>query len=302
MKYRQLGSSTISLSEIGFGCASYWGKKVFQQKKAIELVHVAVEKGVTLFDTGHSYSNGNAELRLGKALSGISPQTDLCISTKAGTRIGNNGSLYNDFSPAWIAQSCQQSLANLNTEQIGVFHLHGPNIEDLNDDLYELLLNLKQKGLVRALAINAFDEGIIRHATACKVFDCVMLDYNIMSQHREKLIDDLYAQNIAIMAAAPLASSLYSNRIFKLRGLKDLWYLARALKNSSANILKGRRFKFINKLQHYTGAQVALAFVLNNPKICCAVFGSTSRKHLLENLKASEIDLPADILRKIRQA
>lgn len=302
MKYRQLGASTIKVSEIGFGCASYWGKKVFQEKKAIELVHMAVEKGVTLFDTGHSYSNGNAELRLGKALSGISPQIDLCISTKAGTRIANNGSLYNDFSPAWITQSCQQSLTHLKVEQIGVFHLHGPNIEDLNDDLYEILLKLKQKGLIRALAINAFDEGIIRHAATSKVFDCVMLDYNIMCQHREKLIDDLSAQNIAIMAAAPLAGSLYSNRIFKLKGLKDLWYLARALKNSPANILKGRKYKFINESQHYTGAQVALAFVLNNPKISCAIFGSTSRKHLLENLAASEIDLSADILRKIIQA
>ncbi|MBL4773594.1 MAG: aldo/keto reductase [Alcanivoracaceae bacterium] len=143
MKYRQLGASTISLSEIGFGCASYWGKKNFQEKKAIELVHIAVEKGVTLFDTGHSYSNGNAELRLGKALSGISSKIDLCISTKAGTRIASNGRLYNDFSPTWIARSCQQSMVNLNIEQIGVFHLHGPNIEDLNDDLYELLLKLK---------------------------------------------------------------------------------------------------------------------------------------------------------------
>ena len=301
MKYRQLGASKISLSEIGFGCASYWGKKVFPEKKAIELVHIAVEKGVTLFDTGHSYSNGNAELRLGKALSGVSLQIDLCISTKAGTRIASNGSLYNDFSPAWIARSCQQSLLNLNIKQIGVFHLHGPNIEDLNDDLYELLLKLKQKGLVKALAINAFDEAIIRHATASKVFDCVMLDYNILSQQREKLINDLYAQNIAIMAAAPLAGSLYSNRIFKLRGLKDLWYLARAVKNSSANIFKGRKYKFINKYQHYTGAQVALAFVLNNPKISCAVFGSTSSKHLLENLEASELDLSNEMLRKIRQ-
>lgn len=302
MNYRKLKANhDFKVSEIGFGCASFWGLKLFNETKAIALVHQAIEQGVSLFDSGHSYSNGHAEIRLGRALQGINANTELCISTKAGTRIANNGKLFNDFSPTWIEKSAYQSLKNLQLEQLGIFHLHGPNTEDLNDDLYQKLTSLKEKGVVKYLSINVFDEDIIRQAAASQIFDCVMLDYNFMSQQREKIIDELHAQGIAIIAAAPLAGSLYGNRIFKIKGLRDLWYLARAIKNSSQKITQARKYKFINQYTEFTGAQVAIAFVLNNPKICSTVFGSTNPIHLQENLQACDIELPMDILSEINK-
>ncbi len=302
MNYRPLGKTGLTLSELGFGCASYWGKPRFDEKKAIELVRVAVDKGVTVFDTGHSYSQGYAEQRLAKALDHIagSPvKNSLCISSKAGTRIANNGSLYNDFSAKWIEQSLNQSLKELKLECLGIFYLHGPNIEDFNEDLLNLLVRLKQHGLVQALGINAFDEDIIRHAAETGVFDCVMLDYNILAQDREALIAQLHGQGIAIIAAAPLAGSLYSRRIFKIKGLKDMWYLARALKNAPKKIWQGRKFRFINDFHDYTGAQIALRFVLNHPKITSAIFGSTNIYHLEENLISSDLHIPAHVFEKI---
>jgi len=96
MNNRILGTTNIEISEIGIGCASYWGKKNFSEKEAIKVVHTALEKGINFFDTGHSYSDGNAEPRLGKALKDIVNKNELNISTKAGTRIGNNKKLYKD--------------------------------------------------------------------------------------------------------------------------------------------------------------------------------------------------------------
>ncbi|VAW36894.1 hypothetical protein MNBD_GAMMA01-2152 [hydrothermal vent metagenome] len=299
MQYRYLGTTGIKISEIGLGCASYWGKKIFNQNTAINIVHQALDQGVSFFDTGHSYSGGNAESRLGKAICHIGDKSHLCLSSKAGTRIANNGKLFKDFSADWIKKSCHQSLKNLRADALGVFHLHGPNPEDFTDKLLTTLSQLKQNGEVRSLAVNAFDDHIIKTAVDTGVFDCIMLDYNIMRQDRNILIKQLYDKKIAVLAAAPLAGSLYSNKLFKLTGPKDLWYLARALKNSPKKIIQARKFKFINKFKHTSGSQIALGFVLQNPKISCAVFGTTNPKHLSENLQASGIKLPAELLHKI---
>ena len=60
MRHRPLGRSGLSVSEIGYGCASWWGKPRFEERTALGLVHAAIDLGVTFFDTGASYSAGEA--------------------------------------------------------------------------------------------------------------------------------------------------------------------------------------------------------------------------------------------------
>ena len=300
MRKRILGS-TFKISEIGLGCASYWGKKIFSERQAIKIVYTALDKGVTFLDTGHSYSNGNAELRLGKALLNVSNKNDLCISSKAGTRIANNGKLYKDFSPEWIEKSCHLSIKNLGLEYLPLFQLHGPAISNLTDELLNKLVQMKQSGTIGAIGINTFDDDVIAKLVDLEFFDFVMLDYNILTQYREPMIDKLHDNGIGVIAGAALADSLYSNRIFKIRGLKDVWYLLRALKNFREKLIKGYSFRFINHLEDITGAQIAMAYVLNNPKISSAVFGTTNEMHLLENLKAQEIRLSNELILKIKE-
>ncbi len=301
MHKRTLGSTDMIISEIGLGCASYWGKKIFSETKAIKIVHTAVDNGINFLDTGHSYSGGNAENRLGRALRTVINKNDLCISSKAGTRINANGKLYKDFSLQWIEESCHLSIKNIGLDRLPLFQLHGPSISDLNDELLYKLLKLKKEGTIGAIGINTFDDDVIEHIIDLKVFDFIMLDYNILTQHREPIIDSLYDNGIGVIAGAALADSLYSNEIFKIRGLKDLWYLARALKNFRDKLIKGRSFGFINNIENMTGAQIAIAYVLNNPKISTSVFGTTSKEHLLENLKGQDIVLSDELMDRIRK-
>jgi len=161
VKQRKIGLTGISVSELGLGCASYWGKERFDESEAMRIVSTAIDQGVNLFDTGHSYSEGNAEVRLGKALKNIQDKSDLVISSKAGTRISNKGKLYKDFSPNWIRESCKLSLKRLGLESLPLFHLHGPAVSDLNDELIDELLKLKAEGLVRAIGVNSFDDNVL---------------------------------------------------------------------------------------------------------------------------------------------
>lgn len=300
MKKREIGLTGISVSEIGLGCASYWGKERFDESQAINIVNVAIDKGVNLFDTGHSYSDGNAEIRLGKALKNISNKSDLVISSKAGTRIDKNGKLYKDFSPKWVRESCELSLKRLGLETLPLLHLHGCSLLELNDELIEELLRLKSDGLVRAIGVNTFDTTVLEKVLNLNIFDSVMLDYNILCREREPLIEKFYSKGIGVLAGASLADSLYSNRVFKVKGIKDLWYLARALKNFRGKLIKGFSYRFINNEPNITGSQIALAYVLSNTKICSAIFGTTSEKHLLENLDAINTKIPNEVMEKIQ--
>ena len=108
---------------MGYGCGGYWGYEIFDEKIASRLVHMALEGGVNYFDTGASYSGGNAEKRLGKILKGVD-KSHLIIGTKAGTVI-RDGKLIKDYSPDSITRQVEASLKNLGLERLPLLQLHG---------------------------------------------------------------------------------------------------------------------------------------------------------------------------------
>src|SRR3954462_1503517 len=120
MLYRSLGKTGLRVSEIGFGCASYWGMRIFDEATAIQLIHAAIDHGVTFFDTGASYSGGNAEPRLGRAIAGLKNKHDLIIATKAGSYTDERGRRREDFSPARVRQTVETSLVRLGLDAIPV--------------------------------------------------------------------------------------------------------------------------------------------------------------------------------------
>lgn len=301
MLSRTLGNTGLKVSEIGFGCASFWGKKIFNEAEAIDLVHLAIAGGVTFFDTGSSYSGGNAEPRLGLALSRLAStkKHELVVATKAGTCLGKYGRLYKDFSPISVRKSVESSLARLTLDTIPLLQLHGPEMSDFTDELLTTLVRLKEEGKIRNLGVNSFNMNVIEYVMTLPQFGVVMIDYNIIRPERDGIIKKLASQKFGVLAGMALAGGLYSDQRFKIKGLHDLWYAARALKNHRSDIMRGRRFHFINHEDGWTGDNIALAWVLRNPDISCAVIGTTRQSHLLSNLNASGRTLSADTYNKI---
>lgn len=302
MLYRRLGRTDLRISEIGLGCASYWGKRVFSEADASRLVHAAAARGVTFFDTGSSYSGGNAEPRLGRALAGLKNRKELIVATKAGTHLDARGRAYKDWSPSAIRRSVEQSLRRLRLDAIPLLQLHGPQIDDLTDQLLDTLLRMKQEGKIRHLGVNSFDMPVVDHVITLPAFETVMIDYNILQPERAALIEKLAASNLGILAGMALAGGLYGRSLFGNFGLRDLWYAARAWKNHRANIARSRRFQFLNERAGWTAGAIALAWVLANPDVSCAVFGTTRLPHLLAAVEASGRSLDSELMAKIEQA
>jgi 1-deoxyxylulose-5-phosphate synthase len=301
MRYRPLGRTGLTVSEIGFGCASYWGLPRFDEGEAVRLVHRAMDLGVTLFDTAPGYSRGEAEPRLGRALKGRDPDR-LVVATKVGTFHAGGGRTGRDFSPAAITASVEASLGRLGLERLGLVQLHGPAAAELNDDLFEALERLRQRGLVAAFGANSFDPAVIAAIISAPGLDMVMLDYNVLRPERGALIEAAAAQGKGVLAGMPLAMGHVEGQIRKLGSLRDLWYAARALKNHRQEVALAERFAFLRRLEGMSAAQASLAYVLEHPGVSAAVMGTTRLAHLETNVAASGLALSDDLRARIREA
>lgn len=300
MRTRPLGRTGLTVSEIGLGCASWWGQRAFDERQAAALVHAALDRGVTFFDTGAAYSGGEAEPRLGRALKGRALDK-VVVATKAGT-FHDGRRVVRDFSPAAIEASVLRSLRNLGLEALPLLQLHGPSIAELDAPLLAMLEGLKRRGLVRALGANSFDPVVIEHVAGLPGFDVVMVDYNLLRPERAPLIARAAQQGKGVLAGMPLAMGHTNRQVLRLRAPRDVWYALRALKNHRADIARGARFGFLSRLPDMTASQAALAYVLANPDVSCAVVGTTRMAHLIENLEASGKALSAATLAEIARA
>jgi len=299
MNYRRLRHASTPISELGLGCASYWGKKIFSEKTACRIVHAALDAGVNAFDTGASYAGGHAEQRLGRALRGTAQRDDLWISSKVGTRVGARGQLHKDFSPAGIRESVHNSLRALGLSRLPILFLHGPNPEDFNDSTYRALEDLQREGLVGLLGVNTFDDRIIRYTVDSGRFQCLMTDFNVLKPDRGRLISELATGGLDVFVAAALAGGLYSRSFYRPYLPKHAWYWARALVRQRQQLKQARKLRFLNEVSGWSATQLALAFVLENPDHVCALIGTTSEKHLRELAHVSERTLPERIRQQI---
>jgi aryl-alcohol dehydrogenase-like predicted oxidoreductase len=290
--------SDIAISAVGLGCASAWGQSWFDEKTAIAIVRRALELGVTVFDTGPSYSNGNAEPRLRKALEGTET-SKLLISTKVGTHIGNNGRLFHDLSPRATVKSVDASRRRLDLDKIPLLYLHGVRKEELRSPLLDTLAELRDKGWVRWLGVNSFDTEVLELLLDFPLFDVVMLDYNVLSR-RDRLVDQLARTGKFVVAGAALANHLYSPGFLLPRSAADVWYSLRAFKNYSRKLFQARRYTSLGTYGAWSRTQMALAYVLSNQHIGTAMFSTTRLAHLEENIAACGLELPDHWINEIR--
>jgi len=258
MNYRPLGHTGLRVSELGFGCASYWGKPVFPEADAISLVHVAAERGITFFDTGSSYSEGNAEPRLGRAIQCLRNKHDLVIATKVGTRLGRFNRPFKDFRPSSVRLSIEDSLRKLRLDTIPLLQLHGPQSKDFSEELLSEMGKIKAEGKVKHFGVNSFDMKVIGQVMELPIFEVVMIDYNILRAYRQSVINQLAARKIGVLAGMALAGGLYANRN-RLTGLRDIWYILRAHRNHRGDMRYARQnFDFLKHQPDWTGGQIAL--------------------------------------------
>jgi len=299
MKYNKINGTKLEISQLGLGCSSYWAKPEFPEEQAISLLTTAFESGINYFDTGSSYANGNAEKRLGKFLKLID-NSKVVISTKAGTNSVSMGNSAKDFSKEAITLSVDNSLKRIGRNWIDILFLHSPKVEDITFELVQSLKVLQDSGKVKYIGVHSSNKSVLEHALKYDVFSVFLSDYNVMRTDFESTIEKINLSGKGFIAATPLAQMLFTNKVLIPKSVKDIWYLARALKNRRKQLINGFKLRFLNGYKEYSAEEIAINFVLSNEYVSSAVFGTTQEINLRKNIAALTTKIPHQIFEKVR--
>ena len=161
MQYRKLGASGISVSLVTLGC-NYFGSRIDQAESA-RVVAVALDAGITTFDTANVYSDGESEVALGAALRG--QREGVVIATKVGTGMAP-GPNARGLSRTNIMSAVEGSLRRLGTDYIDLYQLHFPDPTTPLDETLRALDDLVTAGKVRYIGTSNFAGWQIAEADA----------------------------------------------------------------------------------------------------------------------------------------
>jgi len=305
MQKRKLGKSNLEVSALGLGCMgmsfSYGPPK--DTKEMTALLHAAVDRGITFFDTAEVYGPFTNETLLGEALSPFRKQ--LVIATKFGfdlsgpdNRPGASGL---NSQPAHIKQAVEGSLKRLKVDVIDLLYQHrvDPNvpIEDVAGAVKELIT----AGKVKHFGMSEAGVQTIRRAHAVQPVTALQSEYSLWFRRPEaEVIPTLEELGIGFVPYSPLGKGFLTgamNENTKLESNDFRSTLPRftpeAMKANQALIdLLGT----IAQRKKATPAQIALAWLLAQKPWIVPIPGTTKLHRLEENIGAVTVELtPADL-------
>ncbi len=278
MNYRKLGNSELKISEVSFGCMSL--KENYRDTE--KLIHQAVDKGITYFDTADIYQNGQNELMLGTAIKNF--RGDVLIGTKVGNQLRNDGNGWNwNPSKKYILKSVEDSLTRLQTDYIDLYQLHGGTIEDPIDETIDAFETLKREGKIRYYGISSIRPNVIREYVERSNISSVMLQYSLLDRRpEESCLKLLKENNIGVLTRGSIAKGL-------LAGKPPADYL-----NYSALDVK-KAIGLVKNLSVSTSMScTAIQFVLKHSSTTSAVIGVRTEEQLLECIQASKVEPLSD--------
>lgn len=315
MKYRALGSTDLTVSEVGFGVWSvstdWWGK--IEEEAGIGLLGKAIDLGINYFDTADSYSAGYGEEILAKAFG--ERRHDIVIATKVGydfySTLGweSHKEPQQNFTPEFIRFACEQSLRRLDTDYIDLYQLHDPGLDSIEaDEVFYLLDLLVSEGKVRyygaALGpgVGWFDEGeaMMRHRNV----PALQIIYSIIDQDpAQRLFPIAEEQGAGLVIRAPHAAGILDGTLTE----DTVFDTGEPESHGSQQWLDQSLHKqaviqsLVGDLSSTIG-QAAIKFALSGPQVATVLPNITSHERLLVFAAAPETeDFPQGLLDQLHE-
>jgi len=306
MQKRTLGNG-LEVSALGLGCMgmSFAYGIAPDPKEMVSLLHAAVERGVTFFDTAEVYGPFANEELLGEAFAPIRDR--LVIATKFGFRIEDGKQNGVDSRPDHIRAVAEASLKRLKTDVIDLFYQHrvDPNvpIEDVAGTVGELI----REGKVKHFGLSEAGADTIRRAHAVQPVTALQSEYSLWWREPEaEILPTLEELGIGFVPFSPLGRGFLTGKIgadtkfessdFR-NNLPRFSAEARAANQKLVDLIAA-----IAKRKLATPAQIALAWLLAQKPWIVPIPGTTKLNRLEENIRAASVELSADDLTDINRA
>lgn len=238
-----------------------------------EILLYCYSKGLKEFDTAPNYGNGFMEFCLGKI---FYDKMDVKINTK----VGNRPFLDKNFTISALKDSFAQSLKRLCRKNVNVLFLHNPRNEITNyEEILVFMNQLKREKKITEIGLSkakGFEYDI-----DLNIFDVIQDDVNLL--YLEPLANSI-SNDITFMARSPLASGLLSGKLsfntkFSPDDHRSKWLIGPRLESIS------KRIAILKKISKLNLPELAMRFLLHNPKIDKIIFGIKSIEHVDEIIK-----------------
>jgi aryl-alcohol dehydrogenase-like predicted oxidoreductase len=309
---RKLGSSGLEVSALGLGCMgmswSYGQTK--DRQEMISLLHSAVERGVTFFDTAEVYGPFTNEELLGEALAPF--KGEVVIATKFGWAPANENEATGRWNalnsrPEHIKKVVEGSLRRLKVEVIDLYYQHrvdpGVPIEEVAGAVKELI----EQGKVKYWGLSEAGVQTIRRAHKVHPLAALQSEYSLWTREPEKeIIPILEELGIGFVPFSPLGKGFLTGKIDENTKLDSSDFRNTVPRFSSEN--RKANQVLIDLLKRFaqekdaTPAQIALAWLLAQKPWIVPIPGTTKLNRLEENLGALNMELTIGDLQQIEEA
>jgi len=306
MQKRTLGKG-LEVSALGLGCMgmSFAYGIAPDPKQMISLLHAAVERGVTFFDTAEVYGPFANELLLGEAFAPI--RDKVVIATKFGFRIEDGKQNGVDSRPEHIRAVADASLKRLKTDVIDLFYQHRVDPDVPIEDVAGTVADLIREGKVRHFGLSEAAPATIRRAHAVQPVTALQSEYSLWWREPEKeILPTLEELGIGFVPYSPLGRGFLTGKIdadtkFEASDFRNnlprFGAEARASNQKLVDLIAA-----VAKRKLATPAQIALAWLLAQKDWIVPIPGTTKLNRLEENIHAASIILSADDLAEITRA
>lgn len=309
MQYRTIGSgkAAMQVSALGFGCMgmTYNRSQSPDKKECIRIIHEAVDRGVTLFDTAIIYGPLNNEALAGEALALYKDR--VYLTTKFGHEVVNGkGTGRQDSSRATVRRYCEDSLRRLRLDSIPLFYQHrfdrNTPIEEVADTIRELI----KEGKVQRWGLCEVSPDTIRKAHAICPLTAIQSEYHLMHRLVEEngVLDTCRELGIGFVAYSPLNRGFLGGCINEYTEFDTSNDNRHTLPRFQPEAIRANT-RIVNVLQQWgrtrgmTSSQVALGWLLHKAPWIVPIPGTTKESHLLENLHTLSFNISEDEWREL---
>jgi aryl-alcohol dehydrogenase-like predicted oxidoreductase len=311
MEFRHLGRSGLMVSEIAYGNWITHGSQV-EEDAARACVRAALDEGITTFDTADVYANTRAEEVLGRALDGVRRETlEICTKVYWPTGPGRND---RGLSRKHIMESINGSLRRLRTDYVDLYQAHRFDHETPLEETLRAFDDLVRQGKVLYVGVSEWRAEEI--ARALRIADEMGLDRIVSNQPQYSMLWRVIEaevvplcekEGIGQIVFSPIAQGVLTGKYAPgqpppagSRATDEksgATFIERLL--DERILTRVARLRPIADAAGLTMAQLALAWVLNNPNVAAAIVGATRPEQVRDNVKAAGVRLERELLEQV---
>ena len=298
MQYRRLGKTNLTVSEVGLGAWALgggydWGKTSLQAVQ--ETVNTALEAGINLIDTAPIY--GNSEELLGRAL--IGQRQKVFLSTKCGL-VKNGSWTDHDLRASTIVTQLENSLRFLRTDYIDIYLIHYLDPHVPWQEVFNTLSKLQMQGKIRHVGACNIPAEVLQKMADTGMLGCVQDELSLLHPQKAKhVLEICRAHDLGFMAYGPLCGGILSGKYqrepnFRRADARNYFY--KCYRKEAFEKAQGlvKRVRCVAEQKQAKPAQIALAWVLAQTGVTCALAGARSGEQARQNAGGCEVQLDTE--------